>query len=225
MRIELLTQKQLDQARPGKKEKALSDGGGLIFTVRSKDQGGGRGWAFRFRLEGRNRKVGIGTYPGTDLGAAREIAHTLRRQVAAGVDPVAQKQAAREAQDATTQARKAERTFREVADAWLAEAASDYSWSEGHKARQEGLLRNHAYPAIGRLRFREITESAVGKAVHKVWKNGAKNAAGRVRGVIRDVYAYAVLQGDLPSEKNFMLGAREKNLGMLKTPRPHNFAA
>ena len=67
--------------RPG----YIADGGNLYLRVAP---GGTKGWIFRFTMVGRTRDAGLGPYPTVSLVKAREEAEKCRRLVAAGIDPI-----------------------------------------------------------------------------------------------------------------------------------------
>src|SRR5271165_5493539 len=61
------------------------DGHGLYLRV---GPNGAKSWIFRYRARGRRPDVGLGSYPEVTLAEAREKAETLRKQKAAGHDPL-----------------------------------------------------------------------------------------------------------------------------------------
>lgn len=77
-RLTNLTIKNLAQ---GKK---IADGGGLNLAKR---RNGGASWTFRFVLFGRNREIGLGSFPALSLQEARKKAEKCRKWVAVGKDP------------------------------------------------------------------------------------------------------------------------------------------
>ncbi|WP_306002449.1 Arm DNA-binding domain-containing protein [Brevundimonas sp. C43] len=81
-----------------------SDGGGLYLEV---DKGGGKRWTFTWRTGGTRRQMGLGGILPTDLVEAREMADGTRKQIARGLDPIAERKTAR----------AKGRTFGEAADA------------------------------------------------------------------------------------------------------------
>ena len=71
-------------AKPGPKPTRLYDERGLCLEV---TPAGGRWWRFKYRLDGKERLLSMGTYPDTGLKAAREKRDRARSLLAAGVDP------------------------------------------------------------------------------------------------------------------------------------------
>lgn len=71
----------------------LSAGGGLQLRLTPT----AKSWEFSYRNEGKQRTVGLGSYPAVSLQAARVLRDQLRAQIAQGVDPAATRRRARQA--------------------------------------------------------------------------------------------------------------------------------
>src|SRR5690554_4428822 len=67
---------------------------GLLLQVTCN---GGRSWLLRARVAGRRREFGLGGFPAVSLAKARANAADMREKLAQGVDPVVERQAARNA--------------------------------------------------------------------------------------------------------------------------------
>jgi hypothetical protein len=89
---------ELKALRPGDKPYKRSDARGLYVLVNTD---GARWWRFRYRVSGREKLISLGTYPDTSLRLAREKRDEARRRLAAGIDPSAERQAAKLAAAAT----------------------------------------------------------------------------------------------------------------------------
>lgn len=64
----------------------LFDGGGLYLLVKPN---GARLWRMKYRVDGREKLISFGQYPGVALKSARERRDEARRLIAARVDPSA----------------------------------------------------------------------------------------------------------------------------------------
>ena len=69
-----------------------SDGGGLYLQVRGLNN---RSWLYRFKLYGKGHLMGLGTLADVSLAEAREAAAAAQKLVRRGIDPIAQRKAAR----------------------------------------------------------------------------------------------------------------------------------
>jgi len=63
-RIAPLTDTKVRTVKPGKKPKKLFDGGGLFLLV---TPSGGKLWNFKYRFEGKEKKLSFGVYPDISL--------------------------------------------------------------------------------------------------------------------------------------------------------------
>ena len=122
---------------------------------------GGRAFSLSYRFNGRQRRLVIGRWPEWSVVAARERAKLLRREIDAGVDPVAERQ---EARAAPFVADLINRFIEEHLPRLAPRNASD----------QTSMLRKLVEPEWKNRLVRDITPQDVEKLLSKV-------AAGRAR--------------------------------------------
>tara|TARA_R110000772_G_scaffold268626_1_gene396917 strand:- start:52515 stop:52835 length:321 start_codon:yes stop_codon:yes gene_type:complete len=79
-----LTATEVKQAKPGSKDRKLTDGGGLFLLVAST---GGKRWRFRYRFAGKEKLLALGVYPDVSLATARKRHQEARDKLAEGIDP------------------------------------------------------------------------------------------------------------------------------------------
>ena len=72
------------------------DGGGLYLQVGDTNGSITKSWVFRFMLDRRARKMGLGSIATFTLAEARERARIARQQLADGVDPIEARRAERD---------------------------------------------------------------------------------------------------------------------------------
>src|SRR3546814_5584132 len=92
-----LTDTAIRNAKPRSKPYKLGDSLGLLLLVQPS---GGKRWRLKYRVDGREKKLGIGTYPEVSLIEARRRRDEARELIAAGKD------ASREKQPAVRQSRR-----------------------------------------------------------------------------------------------------------------------
>ncbi len=80
--IHRLTDRQVKNAT-----KNLNDGGNLWLLIRRET----KVWAFRYMLNGKSRKAGLGSYPAVSLAMARETAAQYKQWLSQGIDPINQR--------------------------------------------------------------------------------------------------------------------------------------
>src|SRR5579863_8065643 len=86
----MLTDIQVRSAKPQRRPKKLSDGGGLYLLV---DRNGGRYWRYNYRFNGRQKTLALGVYPDVGLAKARTRHRKARERLAEGIDPSADRRA------------------------------------------------------------------------------------------------------------------------------------
>src|SRR3546814_16178134 len=111
----MLTVIQIQNLKPRSKPYKMSDTDGLFSLVQPN---GSLLWRFKYRIDGREKKLALGKYPQVSLKAAREKRDEARKKIAEGVDPGKQRREAKI--KAMTEARN---TFRLVADEYIEKMA------------------------------------------------------------------------------------------------------
>jgi integrase len=153
---------------------------GLSFRVTSKDA---RSWCFRFRdpRSGRTSRATIGDYPDVSLADARERANIMRRQVAAGENPVEARR--RERELSTT------KTFQALADRYLNEHARRHKRSADADDRN---LRLHVLPKWRNRRYDDIGRADVIELVEGLVSAGKQTLANRVQALVSSIFSFAM---------------------------------
>jgi integrase len=168
------------------------DGGGLYLQV-SVGAGGviNRSWVVRYMLDGRSRKMGLGSVALVGLAEARERAIAARRAARIDcVDPIEARRAER-AERRAAAARIV--TFREAAKAYI--EAHEPSWSNARHRRQwPETMEAYVYPVIGDLSVAVIDTPVIVRALTPLW-NEKQETGTRVRARIERVLSWAAAQG------------------------------
>lgn len=197
------------QARNAKgkaKPYRMSFGDGLLLDVRPS---GAKAWLLRYMLDGRRREMGLGPYPEVSLAEAREKAKSAKAQQAERVDPLAAREAAKQAQAGAERQAAAERaaraaaeraaqeaagrTFRTVAEALLQNQAGAWT-SDKTRASWRLTLDKWAYPAIGDLPIADVGKEHVVRALAPIWTTKQPTAR-KLQRRISAVLDYAAAQG------------------------------
>ena len=179
-RLTALEAKRL--VKPGR----YGDGGGLWLQVRGADQ---RSWLFRYTFQDKAREMGLGPFPDTSLGEARDAATAARKLLREDVDPIEQRAANRAATKVATEVT----TFRDVATKYI--ASHKAAWrNDIHIAQWTASLKTYAYPEFGDMAVGAIDTAAVMRVIEPIWRTKSETAS-RVRGRIQSVLDYAKTQG------------------------------
>ncbi|MFC7538807.1 tyrosine-type recombinase/integrase [Siccirubricoccus deserti] len=169
-----------------------ADGGGLYLVVTGPKRAW---WMLRYALAGKQREMGLGAADpdgrnGYTLAAARERAAEQRKHLRAGTDPLEHRRAA---EAAAERAAGALRTFRECAEAFLAEKGPEWRNAK-HRAQWGATLATYAYPTIGSLPVMSIGLDEVKRVLSPIWTLKPETAA-RVRGRMEAVLDFAAVHG------------------------------
>ena len=79
-----LTDTAIRNATAGTKDRKLADDKGLFLLVTA---GGSKLWRFKYRIDGKEKKLALGSYPEVGLKDARAKRDAARRAAQAGSDP------------------------------------------------------------------------------------------------------------------------------------------
>jgi integrase len=187
-------------ARQGEKLKAdtvarlkepgyYNDGFGLWLRI---GPTGAKSWVFRYR-EGRTkngkpaqREMGLGPCHTINLAEARQKALECRKARLDGIDPIAERQAAKASKQVATA--KAT-TFRQCAEGYI--AAHEVGWrSDKHRDQWSASLASYVYPVLGNLPVSAIDVGLVLKVLEPIWSDKPETAS-RVRGRIEPILDWA----------------------------------
>lgn len=183
------------------------DGDGLMLRIAP---GGARGWILRARIDGQRRDIGLGSLKVLTLAEARVKGAELRRQIAQGIDPIAER---KKVADPVP-------TFREAAMRVHEEHKA--AWKNGkHQDQWINTLASYAFPALGNRLVTEIEGPAIRDVLAPIWLAKPETAR-RVRQRIGAVLDWSYAKGYRPSEAPM----RSLSRGLPRQPRKDgHFAA
>lgn len=194
------------------------DGGGLYLQVTlakiAKQLGGqGRGlvnksWVFRYRLQGKLRSMGIGSFKDFSLAEARERATKLRQMLADKIDPIEE----RDARARVLAAQRAtEVSFRQCAEDYHKQEAVHWK-NVKHAAQWINTLTTYAFPKIGNLKVHNVGKAEVVSVLKPIWKEKPETAS-RLKQRMNAVLEWAAAKDLYPGYSHAMWGQIEKTLG------------
>ena len=188
-----LTDVAIRNAKPGAKAIKLADGGGMFLLI---TPAGGKLWRLKYRVEGREKLLAIGSYPEIGLGEARRRREEARELIALGKDPSREKQ--REKVRARIQAAD---TFKAICDEYCEKRRRDGAkgWAPATATRSEYLL-SLVCGSIGKLPIGEIEPADVLTAIRRIEGKGKLESARRSLQLAGAVFRYAVATARLVSD-------------------------
>lgn len=204
-----LTDTAIRNAKPKEKPYKVTDAQGLYLLVNPR---GSKLWRVKYRMNGVERKLALGSYPEITLAEARAARDAARRQLAHAVDPnVAKRQARIEASI------RASNSFATVAEELI------------DKKTREGL----AEPTLEKMRWfvkllgpdfgkRPVTDITPQELLHELRKHerrGRLETASLLRSFASRVFRYAVATARAERDPAQLL------IGALTTAKVKHFAA
>ncbi len=169
-----------------------ADGGNLYLSI---SQNGGKRWTFFYRFKGARKEMGLGSAAKgqVSLADARKAASEARKLVADGIDPLA-------AREARKQAERIIPTFGVFADEYLATHRSKFR-NEKHIAQWQMTLTTYCEP-IRAKPVSAIDTEAVLKVLQPIWAKIPETASrlrGRIENILDAAKAMGYRQGENPA--------------------------
>lgn len=145
---------------------AYGDGGGLWVR---KDRSGSGQWIYRFRLNGRQRQMGLGGLNKVSLAKARQLRDMYQAMVIDGVDPIRERKKAIEIRLVGSV------TLSEVAEIAFTARQAELR-DEGKAGRWFSPLSLHVLPHLGKRAIVEVTQNDIQRALGPIWHEKADTA-------------------------------------------------
>lgn len=164
-----------------------ADGGGLYLQV---GPTGGKSWLFRYTRRGKAREMGLGAFNALSLADARDAAASVRQTLAAGADPLEEREAERKRQEAEACSGI---TFSECSSAYIEAHKSGWR-NEKHVAQWSATLKTYADPVFGALPVQAVDLEKVLMVLEPIWQTKTETAS-RLRGRIETVLDWAAVRG------------------------------
>lgn len=181
----MLTDKEIQNAKPREKAYKLSDGDGLHLEV---SPAGGKLWRLRYRFGGKEKMLALGKYPEVRGPDARKRAGEARQALSEGRDPSAEKKAAKEQRRIAGDA-----SFEAVARNWIAKVAP--TLAETTRGKHLTFLEGDVFPWIGARPIAELAAPDLIAVLRRIENRGALDIARRTHNLCGRIFRYAVGHG------------------------------
>jgi len=163
----------------------LHDGDGLYLWV---FLDGRKYWRLRYWLAGKEKALSIGVYPQVSLSDARKKRDELRKQLAADLDPSAERKASNLRKKFT-----AENSFEAVALEWYNKQL--HTWVPHHADDVKRRLESNIFPYLGKRPLDQIEAPELLQAIRKIEARGSYDLAHRVLQVCGQIFRYGIATG------------------------------
>lgn len=205
----MLTDTAIRKAKPKEKPYKVSDSQGLYLLVNPR---GSKLWRVKYRMNGVERKLALGSYPEITLAEARSARDAARRQLAHSIDPNFVKR-----QERIEAGIRASNSFSSVAQELIEKKARE-GMAEPTLAKMRWFVKllGNDY---GKRPVAEITPQELLHELRKHERRGRLETTNLLRAFASRVFRYAVATARAERDPAQLL------IGALTTPRVKHFPA
>lgn len=171
-----LTNTAIRNAKSGKKTCKLYDERGLYLEV---SPNGGKWWRFKYRFNGKEKRLSLGVYPDVSLKDARDRRDEARNLVANDIDPSENRKAEKLAKGGGN-------CFEAVAREWYTKHSTN--WTADHGNRIIRRLERDVFPWLGDKPIAKINAPELLSVIQRIEKRGALETAHRALGNCSQVF-------------------------------------
>jgi len=175
----------VQSAKPKDKSYKLSDVRGLYIEI---SPSGGKWWRYKYRFDGKEKRISLGTYPDISIAKARDNHMAARRLLAEGIDPSEDRKSKKAIKKIN-----AENSFEQVARAWWESHMQNKAAS--HKDKVIRRFELYLFPWIGNKPISDITSPQVLEVIRRIEKLNIAETAHRTLQTAGQVFRYAVQNG------------------------------
>ncbi|WP_353164047.1 tyrosine-type recombinase/integrase [Acinetobacter guillouiae] len=190
----MLTDAQVRKIKPIDKKKRYSDEKGLYLEV---TPSGGRFWRLKYRFNGRESTLTIGSYPEISLAQARRVRDEARIQLYNNIDPNAVKNDRLQQADEST-------LFKSLAMEWMEDRKAVIK--EATHLRDLSVFEKDLFPALGHMPIDQIKGKDVLACAKQIEARGAQEMAKRSIPLAGRIFRYAIRKGLIENDPTPHLG-------------------
>ena len=180
-----LSDTAVKKAKPGDKPIRMFDGRGLYIEIAPS---GGKWWRWKYRFDGREKLLSMGTYPDVTLKGARERRDEARALLQSGVDPGAARKAAKASRSAA-----GVNCFETVAREFHGIKCEE--WSEAHAKRWLERLEKDVFPWVGSLQLPDVTAPVLLATLRRVEARGVRETVHSIQQACGQIFRHGIVTG------------------------------
>lgn len=175
-----LADKQIKALKPEAKARKYFDGNGLYLEVAPS---GGKWWRLKYRVNGVEKRISLGTYPEVTLKEARDKTHEHRKTLRDGLDPSVERR--------RSQARA--RTLEDIGREWLVKEQD--KWSATHRVATISRIERLIFPRIGKRPIDSLTPPDMLAFANLIKDSITVYMAHVILGICGRIFQHAVICG------------------------------
>lgn len=183
-----LTEVKIKSIKASGKIERFYDDRGLYLEL---SKAGGKLWRWKYRFDGKEKRLALGSWPEVSLKEARDARDRARLLLQDGQDPCIKSRR-------KASSRSEGRTFENVAREWVNGRLE--IWSQRHAETVIDRLVANVYPEIGQAAIADVGPVDVLRMVKKIETRGAGEVAKRVLGICSQIFRYGVAMQLVPSD-------------------------
>lgn len=189
--VKPLTNTEIKQAKSKEKEYSLSDGKGLMLSVRPS---GSKVWIFKYYRPFTKKRTNLtfGPYPEISLAEARKMHLEANTLLAKDIDPKEQRD-----QEAIRGKEDAENTFKSVAEQWFEVKRTNVT--ENYAIDVWRSFERHVFPSIGNHPISRLKATTAIQTLKSIAAKGSLETVKRLCQRINEVMTFAVNVGMIDS--------------------------
>ena len=186
--FKMLTDAQVRKIKPLDKKKRYSDEKGLYLEV---TPSGGRFWRLKYRFNGRESTLTIGSYPEISLAQARRARDEARIQLYNNIDPNAVKNQRLQQMDESI-------LFKSLAMEWMEDRKAVIK--ETTYLRDLSVFEKDLFPALGNMPIDQIKGKDVLACAKKIEERGAQEMAKRSIPLAGRIFRFGIRKGIIEND-------------------------
>ena len=177
--------KSLKHQGKSKIREYVSDGRGLYLTISTTNH---KSWIWKYRFQGKQKNLTIGTYPEVSLADARYLAQEARQTLNKGIDPSSQKKIINNDNNLD---------FKQMAEQWF--NTHKPKWTPKYARQVIRRLETHVFPHIGKLNIATITAKDILTTMRKMESQDIGETTTKTLQHVRSVFDFAVIETHINS--------------------------
>lgn len=185
-----LTDPAIRKTKPKDKPFKLSDEKGLYLLI---TPAGGKLWRLKYRFNGKEKLLALGTFPEVSLANARDRRDDARKLIANKIDPGEMRKITKSEND-----EKAANSFEVLAREWYLKKSPN--WADTNASKIIRRLEVNIFPWIGARPIAEIKPMEVLTCVRRIEARGINETAHRVLQSCSQIFRYALQTGRVDSD-------------------------